>query len=426
MADELSQSLASLKIDRSAAPKRSGPPRWIFYGAALAALGGLGYLSLDKLEAKVFKTEVTLTEVTSVSPAQASIELTATGYVQADRDSRVAPKVPGRVAKVHVTQGQVVQEGDPLIELDPADDNAAIVASQARVQAAIAQAKGAHARVLASEADLKEATQRAERERRLAGQGVTASAGADDLEARVQSLTETVKAVKAAASAADAEASALGAQVQVLRTGLRNLTLLAPIAGRVVTKPPQIGEYIGPQPAGVSIDMGGIRVADFSTLLVETDIPEGRLSQVKPGAPAEIVLDAYPSQRYRGQVKEITPQVDRAKATVKVRVAFTDALDGVLPDMAARVSFLSKPLDPEALKAPPKIVVPASALAERAGGKVVFVVEDDKVRMVPVRLGAPFGSGFELLNGPAPGSRLVQNPPATLADGQKIKQKEEG
>lgn len=424
MADDLSANLASLRIDRAAPPPSRGPSKLLVGIIALVAVGALVVFALPFVEARLFKTAVTITEISSVSPSQASVELTATGYVQAAINSRVAPKIAGRVLKVYVVQGQKVTEGDPLLELDPADDQANIVAAQSRVAASYAQAKGAEARVLTAEADLAEATLRANRERKLANEGVSTPAAAEDLEARVFSLTETVKATKAAAVAANAEAVALGAQVQVLKTGLKNLTLTAPVTGTIVTKPPQIGEFVGPQPAGVSVDMGGIRVADFSTLLVETDIPEGRLSQIKVDAPAEIVLDAYPAQRFRGRVKEITPLVDRAKATVIIKVAFVDPTEGVLPDMSARVSFLAKELDQAALKEPPKIIVPGSALAERGGIKVVFVVDQGQVRMVPVKLGPAFGSGFELISGPAAGTQIVSNPPATLADGQKVKKEE--
>jgi HlyD family secretion protein len=133
------------------------------------------------------------------------------------------------------------------------------------------------------------------------------------------------------------------------------------------------------------------------------------------------VLDAYPEKRYRGAVKEITPEVDRAKATVIVKVGFADETTGVLPDMSARVSFLEKELDQEALKIPPKTVVPGSAVTERAGGKVVFQIESGKVRMVAVQLGPAFGSGFELVKGPAAGTQVVSDPPQALADGQSIK-----
>jgi RND family efflux transporter MFP subunit len=424
MADELSASLQSLRIDRTAKPPSKGGGKVVIW--LLIAAGAVGgYVALKpSIEGALFKTQVEVTAISTVSPAQASVELTATGYVQAERTSKIAPKVPGRVAAVHVVQGQMVKAGDVLLELDPADDQASILAAQSRVSAAFAQAKGAHARVLTAEAELGEAKLRAERERKLAAQGVSAASGAEDLEARVKSLEQSLKAAQAAASASDAEASALGSQVNVLRTGLKNLTLVAPIDGKVVNKPPQIGEYVGPQPAGVSVDMGGIKVADFTTLLVETDVPETRLSMVKPDSPAEIVLDAFGAKRFRGRVKEITPLVDRAKATVVVKVSFVDAAEGVLPDMSARVSFLSKELDAEAVKAPPKTIVPGSALAERGGVRVVFVKEDDQVRMVPVKLGPAFGDGFELVEGPASGAVLIKSPPPTMKDGQKVKDKE--
>jgi multidrug efflux pump subunit AcrA (membrane-fusion protein) len=170
--------------------------------------------------------------------------------------------------------------------------------------------------------------------------------------------------------------------------------------------------------------MGSVEIADFDTLMVETDVPEQRLHMVALGTPTEIVLDAFPARRYRGRTEEITPQVNRSKATVIVRVAFVDEKQGVLPEMAARVSFLTKALDAEAMRQPPKIIVPSTAVAERAGSKVVFVVEDDVVRMVPVKLGPSFGRGFELVEGPRPGTRLVATPPETLADGQRVKEKE--
>jgi RND family efflux transporter MFP subunit len=240
----------------------------------------------------------------------------------------------------------------------------------------------------------------------------------------VTSLTRRAAAAQAEAAAAAAEAQARAAEVAAQELRLANLILKSPISGVVVTRPPQEGGVVSPQPPGVTIDMGTIQIADFDTLMVETDVPEQRLQMVKVGTPTEIVLDAYPARRMRGMTAEITPQVNRSKATVIVRVSFVDDKEGVLPDMAARVSFLSQALDAQALKEPPKIIVPSTAVADRAGGKVVFTVEEDVVRMVPVKLGPAFGRGFELVEGPRPGTRLVASPPDTLADGQRIKEKE--
>jgi HlyD family secretion protein len=427
MPDELSSQLASLRINRAApAPSRGGGLwRWLVALLVLGALGVAVYVFVvPRLAGEIFKTAVTYTEVLSVSPAEASVQLTSAGYVVPQRVSHVAPKVPGKVAEVFVVQGQRVSPGQVLLTLDPTDDNASILAAKSRVFAARARAESARATALALRAELEEGRGQFARQELLAREGVSASGVAEDLKARVNSLDRRAAAAQAEASAADAATKAEGADLEVLTTRLDNLTLKSPIKGVLVTKPPQPGEVVSPQPPGVSIDMGSVQIADFDSLMVETDVPEQRLHMITLGSPTEIVLDAFPARRFRGRTDEITPQVNRSKATVIVRVSFVDEKDGVLPDMAARVSFLTKPLDPEALKQPPKIIVPSSALAERGGSKVVFTVEDEVVRMVPVKLGPPFGRGFELTDGPRPGTRLIASPPETMADGQKVKEKE--
>jgi HlyD family secretion protein len=199
----------------------------------------------------------------------------------------------------------------------------------------------------------------------------------------------------------------------------------APISGTVVNKPPEVGELVGVDlgSAASKNDQNVIELADFATLMVETDIPEARLHMVTLGSPCDIALDAFPTRRYRGEAVEINPRVDRAKATVGVKVKFVDAPEGVLPDMSARVSFLSKPLDQQQLAEKPKTVVPGSALADRQGEKVLFVVQEDTVRMQSVTIGGALAGGFELIDGPGPGTRVVSAPPATLTDGQRIKEK---
>jgi multidrug efflux pump subunit AcrA (membrane-fusion protein) len=135
------------------------------------------------------------------------------------------------------------------------------------------------------------------------------------------------------------------------------------------------------------------------------------------------VLDAYPARRWRGEVVEVSPQLNRAKATATVKVRFLDRDDTVLPEMAARVSLLQSALDVEKLKEAPKKVVPAAAVTERGGAKVVFLLEGDRVRMIPVTLGPAFGGGFELSGGPEAGAKVVRDPAPTLADGQTIKER---
>jgi RND family efflux transporter MFP subunit len=411
MSDSLSTDLAALRIDRTRRPRRAGGPLKTAFGV-LVVLGlvGAGYVfGRPYVEAKLFKTEVAVTEIILVSPAQASVELTATGYVVAQSVSKVSAKVPGKVASVHVKQSDVVKAGTVLFEIDPMDQ-------QATIASARSQAAAARARAVAVQASVTELEQQVARAKRLAAEGVGPQSAADDLVARVTALKEQVNASKAEATASAALVSALG-------VNLKSFTVVAPISGTVVNRPPELGEFVGPQPSGVAVDMGGVEIADFTTLMIETDVPEPRLSLVKVGGPSEIVLDAYPDRRYRGKVHEITPKVDRAKATVLVKVAFVDEKTGVLPDMSARVSFLSSELDAAAAKAPPKTIVPSEAIVTQGGAKLVYVVDDGKVRATAVTLGAAFGSGFELTRGPSAGTRVVKSPPPGLADGQPIKER---
>src|SRR5687767_3287003 len=109
MADQLSTDLASLKIDRSNGPPRRSPFKLLLGLLIAGGVLGAGYVfGLPFLEAKVFKTEVDVTEVAQVSPAQASVELTSSGYVLPQSTSKVAAKVPGKVAKMFVKQGDQV------------------------------------------------------------------------------------------------------------------------------------------------------------------------------------------------------------------------------------------------------------------------------------------------------------------------------
>lgn len=427
---DLSSDLAALKIDHDGSGSGSGGSngsslfKVLIWLAVLAGLGAAGYTFVwPNLEARLFKTEVELTEIVVVSPAQASVTLTASGYVAAERMSKVAPKIPGTVKRVYIKQSQDVTAGTLLLEMDPTDERAAIAAARSRVSAAYARAKSAQAQVGTASAQIHEIEQQAEREKRLAESGISPAGFAQDLEARVESLKQSRSAAEAAYHAAQAEARALAADVEVLSTSLGNLKLLAPINGRVMNKPPQVGEFIGPQPAGVAVDMGGIEIADFSTLVVEVDVPEQRLELVKIGGPAEIVLDAFPQTRLRGTALEVTPKVDRAKATVTVKVAFVDGFERALPEMSARVSFLSGELDAQAVKQPPKTIIPAAAVVERNGAKVAFVLEQEQVRMVPLTVGPAFGRGFELIDGPRPGTRVIKDPSTQLVDGQRVKEK---
>jgi HlyD family secretion protein len=403
----LHEELASLTIDRTDAPPlgRFGLSRKLVVGAVLVALvvGGMAAGSLLKGEA--FKAEVEATSVTLVSPSQEALTVTATGYVVARVVARPGAKVLGRLTKVLVKEGDEVKAGQVLAEQESADERRQLASAEARVEVA-------HARAEVSRASLAEFSQQVERMSKLETAGVSSRAEIEDMGARKRVLEETVKA-------AEAERRAAQVEVDNLRLLLRDRTILAPISGTIISKPPEAGELLGPLGQQTAL----VEIIDRRSLVVETDVPESRISLIHPGSPCEVAMDAYPSKRYRCAVAELGQRVNRAKATIPVRVSLTHPPEEyILPDMAGRVNFLER--ESPAAGAQPKHVVPASAVVEREGAKVVFVIEQGRARMERVILGVPMANGFELVSGPSPGTMLVDKPARGLVDGQPVESKE--
>jgi RND family efflux transporter MFP subunit len=407
--DQLSRDLASLKIDRNDAPPGAswtGRLAW-FVGIAgvLAAIGW--FVVYPRIHSALTTPEIQLGEIQMVSPAQADVQLTATGYVVALTYANVASKVPGRISELKVDEGSEVKQGDTIATLEDVDINSALAAARSR--AAAARSKVAIAR-----AQLAETKVQIDREKPLVDNGVDAKATLIDLQAHYESLTAAVMAASADAQAADAD-------VKSLETQKASYTIITPISGTVVKKLARVGEGVSP---GFGIP-GVVQVVDMSSLVVEVDVPEARLSQVSEDPPTrcEVVLDAYATQRFRCEVKEIGHTVDRSKATVPVKVKFDDRPKRVLPDMAARVSFLSQELSDKDIAAPAKLVVPAAAVVKRGGADVVFVYDEGNVRQTSVKVGAAVGDDLELESHIPTGTKVILSPPADLKDGAKVKEK---
>lgn len=403
VSDQLSQDLASLQINRTAPPPRNtaGVTKWLVVAVCVAGLGFGAKVAYPYVEAQLFKTEVSSTEILSVTPSQASTVLSAQGFVVAQSSARVSAKLIGRISQMYVTEGQQVALGDKLFELDDIDQQAAIAAANAKALAA-------RAAVASSQAAIEELDQQITRMGPLVERGASARSQLDDLIARRTTL-------RAGKAASEAQTRAAQAEVAALRVNASQFTVTAPIAGTVVTDPAEVGEMITPE-------LPVLELSDMASLLVEVDVPEPRLHLVERGSPCEIVLDAFPGKRYRGETVDIGRRVDRAKATVRVKVRFTDSIENVLPEMSAQVSFLRAALSEEQLKAQSKVIVPRSAVVERGGQKVVFEIREGKVQMQAVDLGSETNDGYELVRGPEAGTKIVDRPPATLATGQSVKE----
>lgn len=253
--------------------------------------------------------------------------LVASGYVTARRQATVSAEITGRIAEVLVEEGTEVESGEILARLD---DTRALL----DLELIDSQIAAAAARVRSLEFQAREA-------------GTVTS--------RASSLFDREIASEAALTAAQAQQSSLEAQLRAARAELDSArvrrtsqvdliarhVVRAPFAGVVIAKNAQVGEILFPGSAGGGFTRTGVAtLVDMASLEIEVDVNEGQIQRVTPGQRVEAVLDAYPDWRIPARVEAIIPTADRSRATIKVRVALNERDARVLPDMAARVTFI--------------------------------------------------------------------------------------
>jgi RND family efflux transporter MFP subunit len=389
--------LEKLRIDRTTGPGAVAPRRrrnWLRYAGILVLVLALIGAALRLAGPQTVET----TTVTSVYPSQSYTILNATGYVVPQRKAAVASKAQGRVEWLGVLEGTPVKEGQVIARLESADVAAALAQAQAQV-------KVAQANLQLQRAELENASANLKRSLVLAPHGAISASQYDADRSRFDKAKALINSEQAAIQSAQANARA--AQVAVDQTVIR-----APFDGVVIEKHANVGDNITPFSSASDSKGAVVTIADMKTLEVEADVAESNIGHIAVDQPCEIQLDALPDTRFAGRVSRIVPTVDRSKATVLVKVRFVERDERVLPDMSAKVAFLSKPV-PAAQKQAVVAVQPAAVVA-RGGRNVVYVVDNDKVREVPVATGERIGD-LLAVSGVKPGDTLV------LAPGDKIK-----
>jgi RND family efflux transporter MFP subunit len=349
--------------------------------------------------------EVQVVTIQQTYPSQAITLLNASGYVVAQRKAAVASKATGRLVWLGVEEGSRVKQGDVLARLESED----VVASQAQ---AAANLKNSRTVLEQARAEHHDAELSYNRQKLLLSQGIVAQADFDAAEARYRKA-------KAAVAGAQAGIGSAAAALDAARVAVEFTMIRAPFDAVVLTKNADVGDIVTPFGAAANAKAAVVTLADMGSLQVEVDVAESNIEQVRTGQPCEIQLDALPDTRFRGMVHMIVPTADRSKATVLVKVRFEETDRRILPEMSAKVAFLSRSLREGERK--PRITAASFAVVERHGRKVVFVVKDDRAVETSVTLGERLGEVVEIVRGVKAGDRVVQSPDNSLKDGTRIK-----
>ncbi len=345
--------------------------------------------------------------VTIVSPSQLDAILTASGYVVAQRQAAIASKATGRLEYLGVEEGDEVKKDQIIARLEHNDVDAA--RNQARANLEMTKAT-----LNQNQAKLKEAELRFNRQKDLLAKGLISDAEFEIAEAEYRNAQAAV--VWAQAQIEQAQAAATAAQVNVENTNIR-----APFDGTVLTKNADIGEMMAPFAASSNSRGAVVTIADMTSLEVEADVSESNISRVQPGQSCEIMLDAFPNERYPGFVHKIVPTADRAKATVLTKIRFKQRDNKVLPEMSAKVNFLANPLQETDGSIQPFTGVPKAAIVTRNGQAVLFVVKENTLAETPVLAGREVGGYVEVTGNLNTGDQVVLNPAADSKSGLKVK-----
>ena len=400
------EDLSQLKISRSEKDpvtyRRSNRKKIIWALLILLLLGfvGLGYTRGYLRPSQ----EVSVTTVSLVYPSQPNTLLNASGYVVAQRKAAVASKGTGRLETLAVEEGSRVTKGQILARLENADLQAQAAQAQANLNAAQANLNQIRAGVTNDRL-------RFERFRKLIQAQAVSQSDFDAAEAKIQQSL-------AAEAAALSQIKAAEAALQAVRVGLEYTLIRAPFDGVILTKNADIGEVVAPFGSSVNAKAAVVTMADMESLIVEADVSEINLEKVKAGQPCEITLDAFPEERFPGQVHMVVPTADRSKATVQTKVKFLKKDDRVLPEMSAKVAFLSRPI---ARDEKAKLGVNPSAVISKNGRAFVFQLKGDQVQEVFVDKGPPLGDLVQVTRGLQAGDKVVLNPPKGLKNGSRVK-----
>ncbi|MBI5585884.1 MAG: efflux RND transporter periplasmic adaptor subunit, partial [Deltaproteobacteria bacterium] len=222
----------------------------------------------------------------------------------------------------------------------------------------------------------------------------------------------------AAEAASQSQIKAAEAALEATKVALEYTLIRAPFDGVILTKNADVGEVVAPFGSSVNAKAAVVTMADMASLIVEADVSEINLEKVRVGQPCEITLDAYPEERFPGKVHMIVPTADRSKATVLTKIKFVNLDERVLPEMSAKVAFLTRPLDPGEK---PKIGINPAALTVKNGRTIAFLLTAETVREVPVTQGAPLADLVEITQGLKAGDRVVLSPPKGLKGGSRVK-----
>jgi HlyD family secretion protein len=350
----------------------------------------------------------------------------ASGRIITPRRVSIGPVTTGRVARIPVNEGQSVKRSDILIALDDGDERAAV----AQAQAAVAQAEAkirqlrelglpaAEQSLVQAEAQAVQARRQYERSLELKEKGFVSQSALDDAkrnldvaESQLRAARLQVKTNSPAGSDFALAQTALAqarANLEVAQSRLDDTVIRAPVDGVLIGRAVEPGNVVQP-----GKELMALAPAGETQIVVQID--EKNLSQLKLGQKALGSADAFPRERLAAEVIYINPGIDAQRGSVEVKLRVANPPDYLRQDMTVSV-------DIAVARRADVVVVPADAVREAGGARPwVLAVNGRRAERRPVKLGLRGDGRVEIVEGVAPGDRLVPAANVGVKTGDRVR-----
>lgn len=333
-------------------------------------------------------------ELASVKRADMSQQMTVVGNLIGAATVETVPKVAGRLESVSVRLGDPVRKGQTLAKIEDRELLEQVNQAQASFQVSAAT-------IRQREADLNLAQSNLDRARNLLERQLIPKQTFDDADARYQAAAAQLDLAKAQ------HAQAL-ARLDELKINLANTVISSPVNGFVGKRSLDPGAWVTPNSTAF------LSVVDISVVRLVANVVEKDLRRISAGQHADVVVDAFPDEKFNGRVARVAPVLDPATRTAQIEVEIPNSGARLKPGMYARVDFTVERRDNT-------LVVPANALVDVQGKRGVFrPAEGNIAKFQPISTGLVDDQRVEIVAGLTEGDQVVTTGAAALREGDKI------
>jgi multidrug efflux system membrane fusion protein len=355
--------------------------RWVLIAGVLLVLVLGGFYGFNRYRAQAIATffannKPPPAQVAAVTAKKATVPRFAGGIgsVAAVHQVTITPEIGGRVTEIHFTPGATVKAGDPLVQLNDGPERGDLANFEAQAGLAVVSLQ---------------------RSQTLAQRQVGPQNTVDQNQSQLDQ-----------------------ARAQILKTQaiIAQKLIRAPFAGRLGVRQIDLGQYLSPGAAIVSL-------TDLQFLYVNFTLPSTERAEIAVGQDVDVTADAFPGRTFTAKITTIEPQIRADTRTMMVQATLANPDEALLPGMFVNAAVVLPP-------APDRVVLPETAIDFTLYGDSVYVVREEgkdaqgksllKAFRTPVKTGTRWADNVAILSGVSAGERVVAAGQIKLQDGSPV------